>query len=90
MGQNNVVKLLQQSPLLSPSGQSLFLVVVVSFFWGGVGGGQDLAILLVSSSEFQHNHSSHKWLLQSIDSSMNCVQLLVWKSMAYCVFQQNL
>ena len=29
MGLNNVVKLLQQSPLLSPSGQSLFLVVVV-------------------------------------------------------------
>ena len=48
MGLNNVVKLLQQSPLLSPSGQSLFLVVgvVVVFFWGG--GGQDLALLLVS------------------------------------------
>ena len=88
MGLNNVVKLLQQSPLLSPSGQSLFLVVVVSFFFfffffGGGGGGQDLALLLVSSSELQQ-------LLQSIDSSMNCVQLLVWQSMAYCVFQQNL
>ena len=89
MGLNNVVKLLQQSPLLSPSGQSLFLVVVsFSFFLGGEG--QDLALLLVSSSELQHNHSSHKWLLQSIDSSMNCVQLLVWQSMSYCVFQQNL
>ena len=41
MGLNNVVKLLQQSPLLSPSGQSLFLVVVdvFFFFWGGGGGG---------------------------------------------------
>ena len=53
MGLNNVVKLLQQSPLLSP-GQSLFLVVVVCFFFffvfwgGGGGGGQDLALLLVS------------------------------------------
>ena len=35
MGLNNVVKLLQQSPLLSPSGQSLFLVVVGVFFFGG-------------------------------------------------------
>ena len=41
MGLNNVVKLLQQSPLLSPSGQSLFLdVVVVVFFLGGGGGGR--------------------------------------------------
>ena len=43
MGLNNVVKLLQQSPLLSPSGQSLFLVVVsfffFFFFFGGGGGG---------------------------------------------------
>ena len=40
MGLNNVVKLLQQSPLLSPSGQLLFLVVVVVvvLFWGGGGG----------------------------------------------------
>ena len=37
MGLNNVVKLLQQSPLLSPSGQSLLLVVVVSFLGGGGG-----------------------------------------------------
>ena len=50
MGLNNVVKLLQQSPLLSPSGQSLFLVVVVVVVvvvWGG-GRRQDLALLLVS------------------------------------------
>ena len=39
MGLNNVVKLLQQSPLLSPSGQSLFLAVVVSFFFFFLGGG---------------------------------------------------
>ena len=39
MGLNNVVKLLQQSPLLSPSGQLLFLVVVDVFFFGGGGGG---------------------------------------------------
>ena len=58
VGLNNVVKLLQQSPLLSP-GQSLFLVVFFFFFFLG-GGGQDLALLLVSSSELQHNHSSHK------------------------------
>ena len=51
MGLNNVVKLLQQSPLLSPSGQLLFLVVVDVFFLGGGGGGggrPDLALLLVS------------------------------------------
>ena len=53
MGLNNVVKLLQQSPLLFPSGQSLFLVVVDVFFLGGGGGGgwggrQDVALLLVS------------------------------------------
>ena len=49
MGLNNVVKLLQQSPLLSPSGQLLFLVVVDVFFLGGGGGGRpDLALLLVS------------------------------------------
>ena len=41
MGLNNEVKLLQQSPLLSPSGQSLFLVVVdvLLFLVGGGGGG---------------------------------------------------
>ena len=41
MGLNNVVKLLQESPLLSPSGQSLFLVIVVVFllFVSFVGGG---------------------------------------------------
>ena len=33
MGLNNVVKLLQESPLLSPSGQSLFLVIVVVVFF---------------------------------------------------------
>ena len=44
MGLNNVVKQLQESPLLSPSGQSLFLVVVFClvffFFWGGGDGGE--------------------------------------------------
>ena len=54
MGLNNVVKLLQESPLLSPSGQLLFLVIVVvfllfvSFVGGGGGWGQDSALLLVS------------------------------------------
>ena len=46
MGLNNVVKQLQESPLLSPSGQSLFLVAVFGFFFGFVflGGGWGVAI----------------------------------------------